>query len=88
MRCKDNGEQLSFVEDFWNEVEQGLSGATKDELTTAIEKCRTLVLQTQPFSPIRKCLITRLVELRRQLYDLQVKVVVINCIAGAVLKFG
>ncbi|KRY32003.1 Differentially expressed in FDCP 8 -like protein [Trichinella spiralis] len=62
---------------FWTTVLTTLSGVSVEELTSAIAKCKDLVLQTAPMSAIRRELVRRLIELRQKLHEL--KVFMINC---------
>ncbi|KRX75732.1 Differentially expressed in FDCP 8 -like protein [Trichinella sp. T6] len=56
---------------FWTTVLTTLSGVSVEELTSAIAKCKDLVLQTAPMSAIRRELVRRLIELRQKLHELK-----------------
>ncbi|KRY55468.1 Voltage-dependent calcium channel unc-36, partial [Trichinella britovi] len=56
---------------FWTTVLTTLGGVSVEELTSAIAKCKDLVLQTAPMSAIRRELVRRLIELRQKLHELK-----------------
>ncbi|KRZ09628.1 Voltage-dependent calcium channel unc-36 [Trichinella zimbabwensis] len=56
---------------FWATMLTTLSGVSVEELTSAIAKCKDLVLQTAPMSAIRRELVRRLIELRQKLHELK-----------------
>ncbi|KRZ37415.1 Voltage-dependent calcium channel unc-36 [Trichinella pseudospiralis] len=56
---------------FWATMMTTLGGVSVEELTSAIAKCKDLVLQTAPMSAIRRELVRRLIELRQKLHELK-----------------